>query len=253
MAFLDSMGDDWNGEAVEAEPKETVQEAPAETEAVAEDAPQTEPVTEQVEEEKPTEPAEEKFNPTLYKEMKEERRKRQEAERELERLRTQAPQQPQAQVKRPDPYEDPDGYDAHVENRIAQVEWKLRAEMSGQRAETLYGKDTVESAVAWAQEQGAKDPTLGQRVAVQASPVEYVVQQYQQSRTLETIAGRTFEEAAEDYAKQKGWIVSPEVQQPPAQQQSSSVPPRGLSRVPGSGSKATPSGADWGEVKFPLG
>jgi hypothetical protein len=251
MAFLDSMGDDWTGEA-QAEPTVETTEAAPETTEVAQEVPEQEPAAEAETAEKPAEPAEEKFNPTLYKEMKEERRKRQEAERELERLRTQVPQPRQAAPVVPDPYEDPQGYDMHVSNQIAQAKWELRAEMSGQRAETMYGKETVEQAIAWAQEQGLKDPTLGQRVQAQNSPVEYVVQQYQQSRTLETIAGRTFEEAAKDYATQQGWIVSPEAQ-PSAQQQSSSVPPRSLARVPGSGSKTAPSGADWGEVKFPLG
>lgn len=251
MAFLDSMGDDWNGEA-QAEPEvETTETAPPTTEVA--DVPDQEPAAEVETEEKAAEPAEEKFNPTLYKEMKEERRKRQEAERELERLRTQAPQTRQPAPVVPDPYEDPQGYDAHVSNQIAQAKWEMRAEMSGQRAETLYGKETVEQAIAWAQEQGLKDPTLGQRVQNQSSPVEYVVKEYQQSRTLETIAGRTFEEAAKDYATKQGWIVSPEASQPSAQQQSSSVPPRSLARMPGSGSKTAPSGADWGEVKFPLG
>jgi len=104
--------------------------------------------------------------------LKEEREKRQALERQFAELKArvdqpqqvaQAPQRQQA----PDPYEDPEGYNAYVQSTVAQTEWKMRAEMSGRFAEDKYGKDTVEAAVAWAQAEGAKDPTLGQRVQLQ--------------------------------------------------------------------------------------
>lgn len=68
-----------------------------------------------------------------------------------------------------------------------------------------------------------------------ASPVELVVQEYQQSRTLQAVAGRSLEDWAKDYATQQGWIVSPEQAAPSSKPSSSKAPPRSLASKPGSG------------------
>lgn len=232
------------------QPDEQVAEAVAqEPEQVAE----TQPVEEQAPEEQT--PAEGKFNPTLYREMKEERAKRQALERELEQLRANAPKpQAAAPQQAPDPYEDPVGYNAYVQQTVQATEWKMRAEMSGRFAEQIHGKDKVEAAVAWAQEQGAKDPTLGQRVQAQTDPVGFVVQEYERSRTLQTLAGKTPEDFAREYAASQGWIVSEPGAPAPILKPSSPMPPKGLATAPGKGGVGqAPTGADWSEVKFALG
>jgi len=211
------------------------------------------PVEEQAPEEQP--PVEEKFNPTLYREMKEERAKRQALERELAEARANMPKpQAQAPIQAPDPYEDPVGYNAYVQQTVQATEWKMRAEMSGRFAEQIHGKEKVEAAVAWAQEQGAKDPTLGQRVQVQSDPVGYVVQEYERSRTLQTLGAQTPEEFAREYAVKQGWIVSEPGAPAPILKPSSPMPPKGLATAPGKGGVGqAPQGADWSEVKFALG
>ena len=126
--------------------------------------------------------------------------------------------------------------------------------MSGRFAEQTHGKEKVEAAVAWAQEQGAKDPTLGQRVQAQPDPVGFVVQEYERSRTLQTLAGKTPEDFAREYAASQGWIVSEPGAQAPILKPSSPTPPKGLATAPGKGGVGqAPSGADWSEVKFALG
>jgi len=237
------------------QPDEQVAEAVTqEPEQVAETQVE-QPVEEQAPEEQT--PVEEKFNPTLYREMKEERAKRQAAERELEQLRANAPKpQAQAPQQAPDPYEDPVGYNAYVQQTVQATEWKMRAEMSGRFAEQIHGKEKVEAAVAWAQEQGAKDPTLGQRVQAQTDPVGFVVQEYERSRTLQTLAGKSPEDFAREYAASQGWIVSEPGAAPaaPILKPSSPTPPKGLASAPGKGGVGqAPTGADWSEVKFALG
>jgi len=235
------------------EPAEQVAETVTQEPEQVEETQVAEPVETQATEEQT--PVEEKFNPTLYREMKEERAKRQAAERELEQLRANAPRpQAQAPQQAPDPYEDPVGYNAYVQQTVQETEWKMRAEMSGRFAEQIHGKDKVEAAVAWAQEQGAKDPTLGQRVQANTDPVGFVVQEYERSRTLQTLAGKSPEDFAREYAASQGWIVSEPGAPAPILKPSSPMPPKGLATAPGKGGVGqAPSGADWSEVKFALG
>lgn len=195
----------------------------------------------------------ERFDAEAYREEKKYLRRAQEAERELAELRAQSARPKQEPTQAPDPYEDPVGYNAYVQQTVQATEWKMRAEMSGRFAEQVHGKEKVEAAVAWAQEQGVKDPTLGQRVQAQTDPVGFVVQEYERSRTLQTLDGKSLEDFAKDYAAKQGWIVSEPGAAAPILKPSSPVAPKGLSSAPGKGGVGqVPQGADWGEVKFAL-
>lgn len=249
---VDRMGDDWLQEAGETQDPVETPEVVAPPEVVETQEPQEPEQTQEVQQQ--AEP-EEKFNPTLYKEMKEERRKRQEAERELQRLQSQQPApQPQAQVV-PDAYEDPNGFAAYVQSEQAKMKWDATVEISKFKAEHKFGEDTVKEAIAWAQQQASADPALDMRIGRAQSPVEFVVQEYQQSRTLQSLAGKSPEDFARDYAISQGWIVAqPEAVVPSQQQPSpSKTPPRSLASKPGNGGVSrVPQGADWSEVKFAL-
>lgn len=253
---IDSMGDDWLAEVGATPEAETVVEARA-----------PEPVTpadEGQHQEPQGEPEPVKESPDARQvplaALKEEREKRQALERRLNEFearvgQAQKPEQPRVE-RAPDPYEEPEAYNAYIQNTVAKTEWTMRAEMSGQFAEQKHGRETVEAAIAWAQAEGAKDPTLGQRVTLQRSPVEYVVQEYKRSQTLQVLGEKSPEDFAREYAEQQGWIVS----QPgvagaaPIQKPSSPTPPKSLSQAPGNGGIGkSPSGADWSEVKFALG
>lgn len=251
---IDSMGDDWLEEAGAAQETETVAEAKTpEPEAPVEE--QEQPQGEPEPEKESTEPRQ-----VPLAALKEEREKRQALERKFAEFESRAgqaqPQTPQAVTRAPDPYEDPDGYHQHVMSTVQQAVWIERAERSGEVAEQKYGKETVEQALAWAQEQGKKDPTLGQRVTAERSPVEFVVKEYKRSRTLEALGDKSLEDYIQEQAVAKGWIVS----QPgadstaPIQKSSSPTPPKSLSQAPGNGGIGqAPKNADWSEVKFALG
>lgn len=253
---VDSLGSGWLEEA------EANQDPVATPEVAATPAPESqEPQpTEQPQEGQQQAEPEEKFNPTLYKEMKEERRKRQEAERERQELRQQIEaiqrQQPAPRAADiPDAYTDPEGFAAWAQEQQAAIRWDAGVEISKFKAEHKYGEDTVKEAIAWAQQNAAVDPSLDARIGRAASPVEFVVQEYQQSRTLQSLAGKSPEDFARDYAISQGWIVAqPEASASPSQQPSpAKAPPRSLASTPGNGGVGhVPQGADWSEVKFAL-
>lgn len=247
---VDTMGDDWLAEAGDhvEEVAEIVEPVAVETVEEQTEAPE---VTETAE------PSTETPHMVPYAAMKKEREAKQELERRIAALEASKPtyqapavqQQPQAI---PDAYEDPQGFNQWVLNQQAQQQFNARAELSGFKAETKYGKETVEAAIAWAQDQAKTDPTLSARVQNETSPVEYVVQKYQRSLTHQTLNGKSPEDFAKDYAVSQGWIVSqPQAETPASQKPSLPKAPRSLATIPGTGSKA-PANADWGEVKFAL-
>lgn len=248
---VDTMGDDWLAEA-----GDHVDEAPEVAEAVVQpEAVEGEPETPEVTE--TSEPSTEAPHMVPYATMKKEREARQELERRLAALEASKPVQAAPVVQQqeeaiPDAYEDPQGFNQWVMNQQARQQFNARAEISGFKAETKYGKETVEAAIAWAQDQAKTDPTLSIKVQNEASPVEYVVQKYQRSLTHQTLNGKSPEEFAKDYAVSQGWIVSqPQTETSASQKPSLPKAPRSLANVPGSGSKV-PANADWGEVKFAL-
>jgi len=230
MSFLDTFGDDWKEESEDESPVEE------QVEAVAEETPeQTEPEAPEDKEKpeaEPVETAEEtKQVPTVpYDLMKAERAKRQEAERRLAELQAQVSQ---PQSPKLDAYEDPEGFNNHVRSQMEQIRWEARAEVDGIRAEAKHGKETVEAAMAWVEGRSALDPTLGARIRSSAAPVDLVVQEYQQSRALELLNGRSFEEAAREWAEKQGVTVSPGAT--PQPKPSSPTPPRSLASRPGQG------------------
>jgi hypothetical protein len=253
--FADTMGDAWledegvQTDAPQAEVAETVEAPEVPTEAAPADP------------EAPANEAEEqaeKFNPTLYREMKDERRKRQEAEakaQELERRYQEAQAKAPATPKpRLDAYEDPEGVNAFFESRIQQEAFQIRADLSRERALEKHGQETVDAATQWAIQRAATDPAFDSQIGKAQWPADFVVAEYKRSQTLEALGGRDLDdlvkERAEEYAKSQGWIVSPEGQ-PSSLKPSQPTPPRSLANVPSTGSKQT-ANAGWDDVSFAL-
>lgn len=186
-----------------------------------------------------------------------------ELKKEVERLRQEQEASRQAAlqpVKVPDPYEDPDGYNRYVQDSVQQNAWSMRAEMSGRFAEQKFGRETVEAALSWAQQEGQRDPTLGQRVQMQASPVEWVVEQYNRDQLLQriqsdpTLSAQLMSGAVSPQATVPG-VVAP---QPAAALQPVAVtpkaaPPRSLATArSNAGHQTIPNGAVLDSVKFNL-
>jgi hypothetical protein len=233
---------------IQAEPVEQSTEPPVETPAV-------EPEQQQPE----AQPEETKELPRVgLDKYLSEREKRQEAQKRADALEArlrelEAKAQPQAKI--PDPYEDPEGYDRYVRSSVDQNAWNLRAEMSGRFAEQKYGKETVEAAVAWAQAEGAKDPTLGQRVMAQASPVEWVVEQYNRDQFFQKYGS---DPSALTQSQQPS-VVAPQAAvpafQPVTVTPKQAPPPKSLATATsaGAGHQGVPTGSALDSLKFNLG
>ena len=175
------------------------------------------------------------------------KRERDELEQRLQALEAQRQPQPQAQI--PDPYEDPAGYQQYIQAQIDERAFAATAEISGRFAEQKYGKETVEEAVRWAQAQGAKDPTLGQRVRLSNDPVGFVVEQFQREQFWtkygsDPSAIQTLMATPPTAAPQ---MAAPAAPKPIA-------PPRSLAAAPGAGGghQSIPDGSVLDSVKFNL-
>lgn len=196
------------------------------------EAPQPEPAPEVVEPQPVVEPRTEDRIPIGA--LLDEREKRKELERELATLRQ---QQPQQQANIPDPYDDPQGYSAYIENRIGQERQVLKNQFSHQFAVRDYGQDKVEEARVWALEKAQKDPVFGQQVEAafqtQASPFEWVVQQHKRDSLLSDIGDNvddwfTREAVKRGYAAMNASPAAAPVAVAPAPALRQPAPPRSI-------------------------
>lgn len=221
------------------EPQEQQGQPPAEPE------PQAEP--------QPEEPKEEARHVPLVA-LLDEREKRQATQREKEaleqRLRDlEAKQAPQPTRQVPDPYEDPQGYNEFVQGEIEQRAFAMKLEMSGRFAEQVHGKETVDQAIAWGNEQARLDPTLSQRFRMQPDPVGFVVEQFKREQF--------FKQYGSDPSALQQLQTTPQTAAP--QQQgvpplsAPQAPPRSLANAPGAGGhQSVPDGSVLQSIKFAL-
>lgn len=217
---------------------------------VEETNPQAAPPVETVQEQPKTDDAEKGSHHvplTVLLDERDKAKKAKERSEQLEaRLRVYEAQQA---APIPDPYENPQGYQQYMQNQINQQEFKLRSEMSGRFAEQKFGKDTVESAIAWAQEHANVDPFLGQRVQMAPSPVEFVVEQYQREQFFKQ-HGSDLSGSAQAAGLSAAPPIAP-VQQAPKPQ----APTRSLAGAPnaGGGHQTIPEGSVLDSIAFNLG
>lgn len=136
-----------------------------------------------------------------------ERERRQAVERELEQLRRQQVQQPAA----PDAFDDPAGFERHVEERIEARVQAQRADMSYQLAVRDHGKDKVEAARAWAIEKAQKEPLFAQQVESafksESLPVDWVVQQHKRDSLLTEVGDNVDDWFTREAAK-RGYVAN---------------------------------------------
>ena len=185
-------------------------------------------------------------------EAKELKRKLAEAEQRIQQY-----QQPQAPVEIPDPYERPKEYQAYVNNQVEEQAFRLRLDMSGQFAEQQHGKDKVEEAVAWAQEQGRFDPTFGVRLRNQPNPVGWVVDQYRRDQFFQQYGSDPSALAAQGAQQANQGQIAPQPAAPafaPTAVTPKQAPPRSLATAPSSGAlpQAAQNGAIFSSLKFNL-
>jgi hypothetical protein len=111
-----------------------------------------------------------------------ERDKRKALEAELAAIRAKAPVD---QPAIPDPYDDPDGYNAFITNTVQQQTLAVKIDISEEMAKTAHGEEAVEAAKEWAIEHAAANPAFKQQFFGARHPMDWVVRQHQQARDLE--------------------------------------------------------------------
>lgn len=151
--------------------------------------------------------------------QREEKRRREALEAEVKRLRD-------AEAAKPSPtvYDDPAQWEAAQQRRMEKFETDTRMGMSGRFAAQQYGQDVVQAAMAWGAEQNTSDPLFGQRFMTQPDPFGWLVDQHRRDQQVSKLGGKTFEEAAKEWAQANGFQPGAE-QQPASQEVPSAQPP----------------------------
>lgn len=193
--FLDEM---LSNEAPQPDP-EVPTPAPIVEEPVEAVAPEPEPTQPEVTPAEPQRP-EAGFVPIAA--LLEERDKRKQYEDQVRSF--QASQQPPAQ-NRPDPYDDPEGYDRAIDQRMQQALFAERFSTSEYLAKEKYGEEKVNAAGEWATEQANSNPAFLAEFSSQRFPLMWVVQQHQRNAMLSEIGDRSMDDFVRDYlAKNPG-------------------------------------------------
>lgn len=158
------------------------------------------------------------------------------AERRLAEL--EAAQRPQAST--PDPYDDPDGFEAHINARLQKAEIDTRLNTSNLIARQAHGNDVVQAALNWAAEKASSDPTFEQRMIADQHPVDWVVRQHKRDGLLSEVG-----DDPDAYVRRRAaelGLIAPDagaaVVAVPGQQQAQkpAAPPRSIASAAGAGS-----------------
>lgn len=221
--------------------------APAEEPEVVEtppvDAPVVEPEQQQPAEETPQEAPQEKNHTVPLATFLDQKLEAREAKKEAEALRRQLAErdaQPAQAVQRPDPYEDPEGYDAYNAQRLAQTEWNIRASMSERFAVQAHGAELVKTATDWGLDQAKSDPAFAQKVMSNPDPVGFTIEQYNRDLVYQRISSDpTLMTQIMGTGEANPGAVAPQNMAAPAVAPKP-APPRSLATAPSSG--AMPQG-----------
>ena len=116
-----------------------------------------------------------------------------------------AQQQPAA--PRPDPYDDPEGYDRAIDQRMQQALFAERFSTSEYLAKEKYGEEKVNAAGEWATEQANSNPAFAAEFASQRFPLMWVVQQHQRNAMLSEIGDRSVEDFVREYVQKNPGLV----------------------------------------------
>lgn len=192
------------------------------------EAPQPEPVPEVVEPQPVVEARNEDRIPIGA--LLDEREKRKELERELQTLKQ---QQPQQQPSFPDPYDDPQGFAEAQQQVLDQRITQVRFEMSDRFARQAHGAETVEKAIAWAQEKAQADPSFAISYMRDPDPIGHIVQQHKRDSLLSDIGDNvddwfTREAAKRGYAAMNAQPAAAPVAVVPAPALKQPAPPRSI-------------------------
>lgn len=186
-----------------------------------------------------------------------ERDRRKAAERERDELRQQM-QQRQANP-RPDPLDDPEGFNAYYAQQLDARLAEQRFQFSDLTARRIHGAEKVDRATEWANDRAARDPAFAVAYMREADPIDWIVRQHQRDALLSDI-GDDVDDWFTREATKRGYVPQsaiPAVAAPVAattpQAPAPAVPPRSLVNAPSSGGiDHVPTGLKAGvEAVFP--
>lgn len=176
----------------------------------------------------PPAPAEKPSRDIPLTALLDEREKRQRLEAELAMLRRQVQPQP----KMPDPVEDAAGYTQAIQAQIEQLRTSDRLAMSQFLAEEKYGKEIVDEAMAFFDEQPRH---VSAQFLTERSPFHAAVEWFRNHKAMQ-------ERTAPDYEAKLRAKIEAEIREKIAAEAPPSprVPPRSLASAPGGGNAAPP-------------
>lgn len=105
----------------------------------------------------------------FYAKAQDERRKRQEAERERDELRS------RLQTPPPDVLENPQGYTQHIEERIRLNDLNNRLNLTEELAREKYGDDAIAEAQELFMQETKADPTLAHKLVTERNPYGWLM------------------------------------------------------------------------------
>lgn len=168
----------------------------------------------------------------------EEREKRQQYEAQVSQLqkRLQELEEAQEPVQAPDMFEDPEGYQQHQQQAVAQAIWNNTLNNSESMVREVMGDEAVDKATEAFK--ATNDPTLWAKLQQERHPYKWLVQWHQQQELLAEIGSdpAAYRARIEQEAIEK---AKAELAQSPA----SKAPPRTLADAPSAGRDAVVSGA----------
>lgn len=167
--------------------------------------------------------------------LTEERRKRQDAERQLAELRAQQ-QQPARQIS---PVDDPEGYARSVAQEADRMAWNRILDFSESAARRSHGAEAVEAAKEAFKEAVGADPSLIDKLNTAADPYEFVIGWHKREQFNREVTD------PDEWRKQQRELIRKELEAeaaqrgPQAQPQARVVPPAptpSLAAAPSTGS-----------------
>lgn len=174
-----------------------------------------------------------------------EREKRQKAEQERDAYAAriaalEAAQQPAEAPVAPDPYEDPDGFNAYQQEQVGRQIFETNRYWSRKTAEIQHGADLVAKAHEWGFQRCAEDPFFNQKVKSSNDIYGLVIAEYQRA-TAPHVAPSEYEQFLAWKAAQSTGATVPGLSNPApgpsaAAPSPQSAPPRSLASAPAAGS-----------------
>jgi hypothetical protein len=157
------------------------------------------------------------------------------AEAELARYR--AAQQQTQPVEMPDPYEDPEGFQAAQQAQVNSQLYQMNLRFSERLATVQHGPEKVAAARDWAFQKCAEDPHFNAKVLASDDPFGIAISEYEREQIASKVTPDEFAQfqawkAAQSQVTQQAASTAPP-------NQTSAIPPRSLASAPSAGSILT--------------